>query len=147
MNIWDRLEDEPCSEANILLAEKHFGVQLPAEYKEALRQQNGGYLKNPLMPCPKELSEDEFFFVESLYGIHPGKQILNVMETENLMEEWGIPKEKFVFIAGDGHWFLALYYGENLKEPEIYFIDNEDHVLYPLYKSFSSMTEYLHSEE
>src|SRR5688500_16889299 len=64
--------------------------------------------------------------LHDLNGIVSDKRITsfqNILETEYLSQEWGIPAKQ-VLLSGDGHWWITLDY-RNGDIPSIAWIDVE----------------------
>lgn len=110
--------DDVTKEA-ITFAESKLKVKLPASYIAMMQQQNGGELVNKRL----ELGE-EIVCVDYLNGIG-SKSGEGILLRSSLKREWGL-SNKFVYLYGDGHTWLALdyrrYKGDN---PPVTFIDLE----------------------
>lgn len=102
-----------------MLAETKLKVKLPTSYIALMQQQNGGELVNKRL----ELGE-EIVCVDYLNGIG-SKSGEGILLRSSLKREWGL-SNKFVYLYGDGHTWLALdyrrYKGDN---PPVTFIDLE----------------------
>lgn len=102
-----------------MLAETKLKVKLPTSYIALMQQQNGGELVNKRL----EIGE-EVVCVDYLNGIG-SKSGEGILLRSSLKREWGL-SNKFVYLYGDGHTWLALdyrrYKGDN---PPVTFIDLE----------------------
>ncbi|PQD94315.1 SMI1/KNR4 family protein [Pradoshia eiseniae] len=125
-NIWekdDEYKPKPVSDELVHTAEAKLQVTLPPSYKELLKQQNGGRFIHNAHPAPQHEDFDEpFIEVEYIEGIGKNDGIL---ESEELIEEWELPKGLVLF-SGDGHTWLAFDYRETNANPPIVYVDNYD---------------------
>ena len=125
-NIWekdDEYKPKPVSDELVHTAEAKLQVTLPPSYKELLKQQNGGRFIHNAHPAPQHEDFDEpFIEVEYIEGIGKNDGIL---ESEELIEEWELPKGLVLF-SGDGHTWLAFDYRETTANPPIVYVDNYD---------------------
>jgi SMI1 / KNR4 family (SUKH-1) len=123
-------------------AEVKLGVKLPSAYLEALRQQNGGYLR--LDSHPSDLAP-----VSWIAGI--GSRFPSILrhdwsDVRQYMEEEGISTperiEDLVPFCGDGHYHYCFDYRKSgrHREPRITYVDVEtfgvDRVLAPDFGAF-----------
>jgi hypothetical protein len=94
-------------------AEAQLGVKLPPAYVQLLRMQNGGYTQRFRFPMshPTTWAEDHVP-LHALFGLVTDPSIrtaLNVLETDYMTQEWGLPPRQ-VLLSGDGHWWITLDY-------------------------------------
>lgn len=126
--IWekdDEYKPKPVSDEMVQMAEAKLQVTLPPSYLELLKQQNGGWFIHNAYPAPQHEDFDEpFIEVEYIAGIDQNDGIL---ESEELIEEWEMPKGLVLF-NGDGHTWLAFDYRETSANPPIVYVDNYDEV-------------------
>jgi hypothetical protein len=112
-------------------AEKQIGQNLPKEYVELLKIQNGGYIRFTIPDTPHS----------QIYGIGP--YFPSITQFEWLKEYEGTVSYKldglFPF-DGDGHWNICLDYRKNKFDPEITYIDTESDYEKNIAKTFQ---EYL----
>lgn len=147
MSIWQE-DDEPkleiLTDETIEMAEKAFGVKLPAGYLTILRERNGGYLHYNAFPTSVSTSwAEDHIGINHILGI--GKDS-GIMETDYLIEEWSLPKH-IILISGDGHTWLALDYRNKKEEPPIIFIDVDDEKMIELASNFDDFLNGLYIEE
>jgi hypothetical protein len=107
------------TDAAIADAEERLGVRLPAVYLDALREQNGGYLRWSW----RELGGNE------LWGIGPRWPSLldgSLAKRHPEGEGW-LPRgaERLIPFAGDGHWYLCFDVRAGQTEPAIAYVDLE----------------------
>lgn len=131
---------EKLTDEDINLAEKTFNVKLPKEYVEILFEQNGGYLLKDTIKFDFDIGTSNLIQVDSIFGI---KKDMGIMKTDYLLNEWGVKNKGYIVIAGDGHYFIVLDYGERDKSPKISYIDTETGNLYIMFPSFKSFLENL----
>lgn len=124
------------TEEMIAFAEGKLKVTLPASYIQLMQQQNGGELVNKRLEIG-----DEVVCVEYINGIGT-KSGEGILLTSTLKREWGL-SNKFVYLYGDGHTWLALdyrrYKGDN---PPVTYIDvecNEKTVIAPDFEAFLAL--------
>lgn len=148
-NIWeqdDLYKPQPVSDAVIQMAEAKLKVTLPASYIELLKQQNGGRFIHNAYPAPQHEKFDEpFIEVEYIDGIDEDSSIL---ESEELCEEWEMPKGLVLF-HGDGHTWLAFDYRHTSANPPIVYVDNHEETsqVFEIAKSFDEFLENLYTVE
>lgn len=111
----------PLTAGAVKKAEARFGFRLPTAYLEALREQNGGYLRY-------SLSETEE--ANQLWGIGARfPSILGGSIADRCAEDTGVwlPRDahRLVPFAGDGHWYLCFDGRAGRGEPSITFVDLE----------------------
>lgn len=110
----------------IRTAETTLGVELPTEYIELLRVQNGGYTKGFGYPCEGTSWAPDHVPLDDLAGIVldlTHNTAMNLMESPDLSQEWGLPPDQLL-LTGDGHWWITLDYRGG-GEPCITWIDTE----------------------
>lgn len=115
------------TEETLRKAEEEIGYQLPKEFVELLKVQNGGYIRKRLKDT----------LSEQIFGIGPFFPSLTSVDWGRYQEWVSFQLEGLVAFDGDGHWFTCLDYRENSKEPKVTYIDTEcDHEVL-LAESFS----------
>ena len=120
----------PLTDDAIANAEGRLGFQLPAEFLELLRVQNGGYIRYSL----PDMVHD------TIAGIGPYFPSLTDFDWDECQECVSYPLNGLVPFDGDGHWHLCLDYRENASSPSITYVDIEcDHQT----EIASSFAEYL----
>ena len=114
-------------------AQQKLKVTLPESYINLMKQQNGGELHANRL----EIGE-EIVCVDYLNGIGT-KSGEGILLSSTLKREWGL-SNKFVYLYGDGHTWLALdyrrYKGDN---PPVTYIDleqNSKQVIAPNFEAF-----------
>ena len=119
----------PVSDDDITSAENELGVQLPAAYKELIKQQNGGMVNRCIFPCGYKTGwSDDHIEITNILGIDKNKP--SIFGTGYLQSEWGYP-EGYLNIANtpvSGHLEVFLDYreaGPN-ADPPVVSIDQED---------------------
>jgi hypothetical protein len=132
----------PLTDRAIRSAEKRLGVRLPKAYLDALRLQNGGYLRRFEHPSGRAP-------VDALAGIGP--RYPSLLERDwapykEHMREQGITTptriDDLIAFCGDGHYFYCLDYRKcgRRGEPRVTYIDvecfNVDEVVAPNFSSF-----------
>jgi len=131
----------PLTDEVLASAETQLGVKLPDEYVRLLRLQNGGYTPGFAFPMSQPTSwAHDHIPVDELFGIVTDASIrtpLNVLDTEYLTKEWGLPPGQ-VLLSGDGHWWITLDYRQG-PVPSVAWIDvdsDEDIQVAPTFASF-----------
>ncbi|WP_350302831.1 SMI1/KNR4 family protein [Peribacillus frigoritolerans] len=123
----------------MLDAEINLNINLPKEYIELLKIQNGRYLKYKALPVSfKNSYADDRIAVDFLFGI---KENEGIYKSKYPLNEWGIKEKDFVTISGDGHTWLVLDYRKNKDEPEITFIDTEENKISVIFKTFKEFVQ------
>ena len=102
-NYFDHYQLADVTEEIIQNAQKKLKVVLPESYITLMRQQNGGELHRK-----KLVIGEEVIIVDFLYGIG-SKSGEGILISNSLKREWGL-SNKFVYLYGDGHTWLALDY-------------------------------------
>lgn len=129
IDFWDNNchTKEPLTTEMVGYAEKSLNVKLPQRLIDLLLIQNGGYTKGFAFPMTESTTwSDTHVPLDELFGIAISQSIdraQNILDTEYLIEEWGLP-EKQVLICGDGHWWITLDY-RNSDIPSVRWIDCE----------------------
>lgn len=146
--IW-QLDDEyyklvPLTDEMVEDAEEELNVKLPQSYINILKEQNGGNIIFNSYPSevPTSWAEDSIH-VDHILGIGKEKGIL---ESEYLIEEWGLPNH-IVLISGCGHSWIALDYRDTKEEPPIIYIDVECNQMIRLAPDFDSFLNRLYKTE
>ncbi|WP_416144585.1 SMI1/KNR4 family protein [Planococcus koreensis] len=104
-NFWQK-DDEiyklvPLTAKTIESAEEKLQVKFPESYIKLLKKQNGGYIYYNAFPCGIPTSwADDHINVDHILGIGEEK---GVVESEYLINEWGLPKNIVVFSRGWAH--------------------------------------------
>lgn len=119
----------PVSNDDITSVEDELNVQLPPEYKELIKQQNGGMVNRCIFPCGYKTGwSDDHIEINNILGIDKNKP--SIFGTKYLQSEWGYP-EGYLNIANtpsSGHLEVFLDYreaGPN-ADPPVVSIDQED---------------------
>jgi len=144
--IWEDGEDKPkpLTEKTIAKAEKMLKVKLPDSYIHLLKQQNGGYIIYNAFPTNKPNSwAEDHIYIDRILGITKEDGIL---DTEYLIQEWGLPTD-IVLFSGDGHSWIAFDYRKTKEEPPIIYIDTEDEQIIELATSFQMFLDGLYLED
>ncbi|MEO3930655.1 SMI1/KNR4 family protein [Micromonosporaceae bacterium B7E4] len=120
----------PLTQDVVSAAERVLGVTLPDDLLRLLRIQNGGVVADMWDACPAEgsLYADDHVPFEQLFGIGPADHanVLSVLDTPYLVQEWVLPT-RCVLFSGQGHYWVALDYrtcGSDAA-PSVVWIDNE----------------------
>jgi SMI1-KNR4 cell-wall len=135
------------SPGSVAEAEETLGVRLPASLVELLEIQNGGSVADDLEAFPTSeptsWAEDEVPF-DTLMGIGPPGDVLTLLDTPYLIEEWGLPSP-IVLLSGDGHYWIALDYREcgPRGEPKVGWFDADRESELALAPDFRSFVERL----
>lgn len=146
-NIWlKNSQPPPATDAEIQYTEEYFQVELPKSYKELLKIHNGGSI------TPSELDLSSFqlppyidpiidvAFLDGIYLDNPDTR--GIWDTEKLRKTWGVKRDKLIFIAGDGHYWITLDYSKNPMSAV--YVDTEfEGKIFELYSSFDEMLEKL----
>jgi hypothetical protein len=108
-------------------AEAILAVELPVEFVELLRIQNGGYTKGFAHPMSQKTTwaKDHVPF-EELAGIVTDASIescQNILRSAEMATIWGVPPRQ-VLLCGDGHYWITLDYRNGLT-PSVAWIDVE----------------------
>ncbi|HRJ27141.1 MAG TPA: SMI1/KNR4 family protein [Fimbriimonadaceae bacterium] len=142
-NFWANNSNQhpPLTDEALAEAESILGVQLPQEYIDLLRIQNGGYTLGFAFPTTIPTSwHPQYVSLEDLAGIVLDPNIrssMNVLMTGYMIEEWQLP-QNIVLLTGDGHWWIALDYRQG-STPSVVWIDqesDEDIQLAPTFADF-----------
>jgi hypothetical protein len=147
-SIWHKDDEyyklEPLTDEMVKEAEEKLKIKLPQSYINILKEQNGGYIKLDSYPSevPTSLA-DNHINVDHILGIGEKNSIL---ESEYLIEEWGLPNN-IVLISGSGHSWIALDYRDTKEEPPIIYIDVESEQIIRLAPDFGSFLNGLFVDE
>lgn len=118
-NYFDNHTLAPVTDELIQLVQQNLKVVLPNSYIALMRMQNGGELRTRKLVIGKETIS-----VDYLNGIGT-KAGEGIWLSNSLKREWGL-SNRFVYLFGDGHTWLALdyrrYKGDN---PPVTYIDLE----------------------
>ncbi|WP_370948093.1 SMI1/KNR4 family protein [Amycolatopsis sp. cg5] len=119
----------PLTSEAVIEAERLLDVTLPASLIDLLSIQNGGQVVPGLQACPTteptSWSEDHVP-VDQLMGIGRKDNVLSLLDTPYLVQEWELP-EPLALLTGDGHWWIALDYRKSGRrgEPSVVWLDVE----------------------
>ena len=116
----------PLTEDLIASAQQQLGFQLPPEYLDLLRAQNGGYIRFRLPRMIHSL----------IAGIGPHFPSITRSHLHEAQEEVSFPLKGLIPFDGDGHWHLCLDYRNNAASPAITYIDVECDRQSPIAESF-----------
>jgi len=147
-NIWQKDDEyyklEPLTDEMVKDAEENLKIKLPQSYINILKEQNGGYIKFDSYPSAVPTSwADDHINVDHILGIGEENGIL---ESEYLIEEWGLPNN-IVLISGSGHSWIALDYRNTKEEPPIIYIDVDSEQIIELALDFDSFLKGLYIDE
>jgi len=130
--------------SSIKKAEKFFNIQLPEEYIDVLKAQNGGEIIYNAFHSPKPTAwDDTSGYIDHILGI--GKDS-GILETPYYLEEWDMP-ENIVLISGDGSEWIAFDYRNTKTEPPIIYINNDSNEIITIANSFSEFISKLFIQE
>ena len=117
----------PLTNEMVEAAESQLGVNLPSEFLELLKIQNGGYTNGFSFPMSERTSwSNDHVPLDELFGIvtDPSLQTAqNILDTRYMTDEWGLPPRQ-VLLAGDGHWWITLDYRRG-SIPSVAWVDVE----------------------
>ncbi|WP_244410568.1 SMI1/KNR4 family protein [Parageobacillus thermoglucosidasius] len=147
-NIWregyDNYKLDTLTDEAVEKAEEILKVKLPKSYINILKVQNGGYIKFNSYPCNVPTSwANNHINVEHIWGID---EVNGILESENLIKEWGLPNN-IVLISGDGHSWIALDYRKMKENPPVIYIDIELNQIVEIANSFDEFLDGLYIEE
>jgi hypothetical protein len=147
--IWQNEDDEyyklkPLTEKIVEQAERMLQVKLPKSYLNLLKQQNGGTIIYNAFPTnvPTSWAEDHIH-IDHILGVSEEGGIL---QSEYLIQEWGLPKDIILF-SGDGHSWIAFDYRHTKEESPIIYIDTEFEKIIELAPNFITFINGLYNEE
>ncbi|MEC2402297.1 SMI1/KNR4 family protein [Bacillus subtilis] len=149
IEFWENSEYDPfrlkdISEDEIKKVEKKLNVTLPEQYKKLIIQQNGGLINFNAFPTDQETSwADDHIEVDHIRGI--GKD-LGILESEDLIKEWGLP-QRLLLIQGDGHNWVALDYRLTNENPPVHYFDLELNNDFKIADSFGEFLSKLYTHE
>ncbi|WP_397538485.1 SMI1/KNR4 family protein [Rummeliibacillus pycnus] len=130
--------------SDIKKAEKIFGINLPKEYIEILKVQNGGEIIYNAFPSPQPTAWDETSgYIDHIFGIgkDPG-----ILDTPYYIQEWEMP-ENIVLISGDGSEWIAFDYRHTKINPPIIYINNDSNEIITVADSFNEFISILYTQE
>jgi hypothetical protein len=147
-SIWQKDNEyyklQPLTNDMIKKAEEKLKIRLPHSYINILKEQNGGYIKFDSYPTKVSTSwSHNHINVDHILGIGEENGIL---ESEYLIEEWGLPNN-VVLISGSGHSWIALDYRNTRIEPPVIFIDVEFEQIIELAPNCDSFLNGLYVDE
>lgn len=147
MTIWQDDSDEyklkKLKKSDIIAAEKLFGVKLPEEYINILKQQNGGEIIYDAFPTSFPTSwDDTSGYIDHILGI--GEE--GILETPYYIKEWEMPNNIILF-SGDGHAWLAFDYRNTTENPAVIYIDNDSNQVLKVANSFKEFLDSLYIDE
>ena len=116
-------------------AENILQVKLPKSYINLLKQQNGGNIIYNAFPTNVQTSlAEDHIHIDHILGVSEEDGIL---QSEYLIQEWGLPKG-IVLFSGDGHSWIAFDYRKTKKEPPIIYIDLDSEQTIELAPNFNA---------
>jgi hypothetical protein len=138
------------SEDLIREAEAHFGVEFPSALLDLLREQNGGYIEELLVPVQEAFQEveryylgDGFVSVGQFFGIDPAPMADgSIYCSARMTEEWELPAG-LVLLDGDGHTWLGLDYRGAKRDPGVVYVIADGGLVVPLASSFEAFVRAL----
>ncbi|MCK6075296.1 SMI1/KNR4 family protein [Paenibacillus silvae] len=134
--------DGPISEELIKEVEQYFGVEFPIDYKECIKEFNGGY------PEPDVFNindESDAIFSCLLSYTEEGANIITLYE---ITSEF-LPS-KIIPFARDPFGNLICFDYRSEKEPSIIFFDHEEHsheAIFPICRTFTELIDSLYPNE
>lgn len=125
-------------------AEKILGIELPNDYKELLKIQDGGYLAKGicLTDFPTSWAADHFQVAE-LFGISTK---MSIIDSPYLIKKWALPKN-IVLISGNVHNWIALDYRYGTSCPSVLLLDEDGEGIQTIALDFSSFINGLTTED
>lgn len=122
-------------------AEKKLKVQLPIDYVDLMKRQNGGELINR-----KLVVDDEVVSIDYISGIGQ-KTGEGILLSTSLKREWGL-SNRLVYLFGDGHTWIAFDYRRYKgNEPPVIYVDLETEKQIRLADSFQEFIDSLQYDE
>jgi hypothetical protein len=120
-SIWQKDDDcytlAPLTDALRKQAEEKLNVTLPQSYINILKEKNGGSIIYDAYPTAIPTAwADDHIHIDHILGISEQEGIL---ESEYLIQEWGLPKH-IVVISGSGHSWVAFDYRNTREDPLLY---------------------------
>lgn len=131
-------------DSHIQKAEKILEIQLPKEYIEILKEQNGGGIVYNAFPSPKPTAWDETSgYIDHIFGIgeEPG-----ILDTPYYIQEWEMP-EGIVLFSGDGSEWIAFDYRNTKSNPPIIYLNNDSNEIITVADTFSEFISKLFLQE
>jgi hypothetical protein len=139
----------PVSDQIVREVEALLGVTLPPSYIALMREHNGGYIEERLVPVeadpPKGLRghmADGYVIVGSIAGLNSDPDAYGGISftTKYQARIWNLP-EGLVPLGGDGHTFVALDYRQRPQNPPVIFITSDTGSYVTIARDFA---EFLH---
>jgi hypothetical protein len=135
----------PLTDDLIAQAEGILCVSLPSALIKLLKIQNGGRTRNFVYPMVQRTSwATDHIPLANLAGIAADRKvssITNLLQTEYLTKEWGLPKKQ-VILSGDGPWWITLDY-RGRSDPAVAWIDVDCAEDIQVAESFAAFLELL----
>lgn len=131
-------------ETDIKKVERILGIQLPKEYIDILKEQNGGGIIYNAFPSPKPTAwDDTSGYIDHIFGIgkDPG-----ILDTPYYIQEWEMP-ENIVLISGDGSEWIAFDYRHTKTNPPIIYLNNDSNEIITVADTFSEFISKLFLQE
>lgn len=121
----------PLTDGVIRAAEKQLGFDLPTEFLDLLRVQNGGPIRFSLPDSVGKL----------IAGIGNSFPSLTGFDLSDRQEFVDFPLDELIPFDGDGHWYHCLDYRDDTKAPGVSYIDIECNSEERLADSFSEFLQ------
>lgn len=148
VQIWSYDNDEDIyklpniSETRFEEIERMLKRKIPISYKKIILEQNGGNIQyNSVKPTQTD-NEQILLPINHIYGM--GKD--GILDSEYLIEEWGLPREILIF-SGDGNSFFALDYRTDSISPSVIYLEPESEEKIVVAKTFDDFLNNLSKEE
>lgn len=147
-SIWQKDDDcytlAPFTDALRKQAEEKLNVTLPQSYINILKEKNGGSIIYDAYPTAiPTVWADDHIHIDHILGI--GEQE-GILESEYLIQEWGLPKH-IVVISGSGHSWVAFDYRNTREDPPVIFIDADQKQIIEMAPNFDAFLQGLYLEE
>lgn len=124
------------SDVMIKDCENQFEIDLPMEYINLLKLQNGGYTNNVIID-----RENLNIEINEVFGIYFDDETPSITDSKYLIEEWGLENNQ-ILISGDGHTWISLDYN-NSDVPKVVYLNQEEGVRLVIGKTFEEFVEKL----
>ena len=135
---------KPLTKKVLEKAERILQVKLPETYINLLKQQNGGNIIYNAFPTNVQTSwAENHIHIDHILGVSEEEGIL---QSEYLIQEWGLPKG-IVLFSGDGHSWIAFDYRKTKEEPPIIYIDLDTEQTIDLAPDFNVFLKGLYVED